>query len=250
MHLNGAVLLRAAANCANAYRAWAERMGRPARLWDDLSCGDLGLAASLPPNNATLLRPATAASLGGVLERVTDFFAGGTGGGFEIWSLWPLPADAPPGYEERPVPCMVRDRGGEPPPPPLELEIVEADDASTVLEAEALIGEVFEVDGEPGSTLRPQCLGEDFRVWVGRVDGRPVTTATAFIADGFVGIYAVATLRDARRRGYAEAVTWAATLCRPDLPATLQASEMGQPVYERMGYRTVAEFTVWERDRR
>ena len=105
------------------------------------------------------------------------------------------------------------------------------------------------VEAPPGATLRRECLGDDFRVWVGRVDGRPVTTATAFIDEGFVGIYAVATARDARRRGYAEAVTWAATLCRPDLPATLQASEMGQPVYERMGYRTIADFTVWERDR-
>jgi GNAT superfamily N-acetyltransferase len=250
MPLNGAMLPRAAANCAGAYRTWAERMGKPARLWDDLSCGDLGLAANLPPNNATLLRPATQETLDGVLERVEDFFASGEGGGYEIWSLWPLPSELPPGYEEWRCPCMIRERGGDPPSPPRELEIVEADDEATVLEAEALIGEVFETAAAPGSTLRRECLGEDFRVWVARVDGRPVTTATAYIADGFVGIYAVATLRDARRRGYGEAVTWAASLCRPDLPATLQASEMGQPVYERMGYRTVAEFTIWERDRR
>jgi hypothetical protein len=250
MPFNSAMLPRAAANCAGAYRIWAERMGKPARLWDDLSCGDLGVPTNLPPNNATLLRPATPESLGGVLERVADFFAGGTGGGFEVWSLWPLPGPTPPDYEEWPCPCMVRDRGGERPAPPAELEIVEAEDETAVLEAEGLIDEVFEVGAAPGSTLRRDCLGDDFRVWVGRVDGRPVTTATAYIADGFVGIYAVATAGDVRRRGYAEAVTWAATLSRPDLPATLQASEMGQPVYERMGYRTVAEFTVWERDRR
>jgi ribosomal protein S18 acetylase RimI-like enzyme len=250
MPLNTAMLARAAANCAGAYRTWAKRMGKPARLWDDLSCGDLGLGASLPPNNATLLRPATPASLGNVLERVKGFFADGPGGGYEIWSLWPLPGGLPAGFEAWPCPCMVRDRGGERPAPPPELEIVEADDEETVVEAAALIAEVFEVEATPDTTLRRECLGDDFRVWVGRVDGRPVTTATAYIDDGFVGIYAVATARDARRRGYAEAVTWEATLCRPDLPATLQASEMGQPVYERMGYRTVAEFTVWERDRR
>jgi hypothetical protein len=250
MPLNSGMLSRAAANCAGAYRIWAERMGKPAQLWDDLSCGDLGVPASLPPNNATLLRPATPESLDGVLERVEDFFARGTGGGYEIWSLWPFPGTTQPGYEEWPCPCMVRERGGEPPPAPPELEIVEAGDEGTVLEAEALIGEVFETEAAPGSTLRPECLDEDFRVWVGRVDGRPVTTATAYVADGFVGIYAVATLLDARRRGYGEAVTWVATLCRPDLPATLQASEMGEPVYERMGYRRVAEFTIWERDRR
>jgi hypothetical protein len=33
---------------------------------------------------------------------------------------------------------------------------------------------------------------------------------------------------------------------RPDLPATLQASAMGQTVYERMGYRVAATFHCWE----
>jgi hypothetical protein len=159
-------------------------MGKPARLWDDLSCGDLGLAANLPPNNATLLRPAIQETLDGVLERVEDFFASGEGGGYEIWSLWPLPDEMPPGYEEWPCPCMVLEHGGDPPSPPHELEIVEADDEATVLEAEALI------DGSPDarvawSLLRvsapPRTPGG-----VGRVDGRPVTTATAYVADGFV----------------------------------------------------------------
>jgi hypothetical protein len=38
-------------------------------------------------------------------------------------------------------------------------------------------------------------------------------------------------------------------MSRPELPATLQASSMGRPIYERMGYRTVAEFTVWDFER-
>jgi len=240
---------RATANCAGAYRAWAERLGRPTRLWDDLSCADLELAVNLPPNNATLLRAPTPEVLDGVLERVADFFSSRPGGGYEIWNLWPISNEPPGGYEAWTCPCMVREPGGEVPPPPDELEIIEATDQVTVRQAEALIDEVYEARGSPGSLLTLACLGEDFRVWVGRVEGRPVTTATAYVADGFVGIYAVATTADARGHGYGEAVTWAATLCRPDLPATLQASPMGLPIYERMGYRTVAEFTVWERDR-
>jgi hypothetical protein len=241
------LLARAAANCAGAYRTWAERMGRPTGVWDDLSCADLGLPVILPPNNATVLRPVGA--MDDVLDRVAGVFDGRPGGGFEVWNLWPV-GEAPPGYESWTCPAMVRDLGGDPPALPSALEIVEAHDDATVAEAEALIGDVFGARAEPGSTLTSACLGDDFRVWVGRVDGRPVTTASAYIGDGFVGIYAVGTLRDARGRGYGEAVTWAATLCRPDLPATLQASPMGHPVYERMGYRVVAEFTVWERDRR
>ncbi len=249
MPLNPVMLDRAVANCAGAYRTWAERLGKPTRIWEDLSCGDLGLSVNLPPNNATLLREPTKGGVDGVLERAADFFSDRPGGGYEVWSLWPLPDEPPPGTQVWTCPCMIREAAGTGRPPPVELEIVEASDGPSVREAEALIDEVYGAEAPIGSLLTVACLGEDLRVWVGRVDGRPVTTATAYVADGFVGIYAVATSDEARGRGYGEAVTWAATLCRPDLPATLQASPMGRPIYERMGYRTVAEFTVWDRDR-
>jgi hypothetical protein len=45
-------------------------------------------------------------------------------------------------------------------------------------------------------------------------------------------------------------MTWQATMVRPDLPATLQASTMGYPVYERMGFRTAATFHCWQVSRR
>lgn len=76
------VLARAAANCAGAYRTWAEKLGKPARLWDDLSCGDQELPVSLPPNNATLLRPSIPETFDDLLERASAFFAGGE---FTVW---------------------------------------------------------------------------------------------------------------------------------------------------------------------
>jgi GNAT superfamily N-acetyltransferase len=145
---------------------------------------------------------------------------------------------------------MIRDPGGERPEPPPGLEIRTAVDAGSIADAEALIAESFGADDPPGSMLGPKAISDRFQVWVGRVDGRPVSTATAYVSDGFVGVYAVATTPIARGRGYGAALSWTATLYRPDLPATLQASPMGQPVYERMGYRTVARFTVWEHERR
>jgi hypothetical protein len=113
----------------------------------------------------------------------------------------------------------------------------------------SIIDEVFEIGGPAGSLLRPECLGDDFRTWVGYVDGKPVTTATACIDERSVGVQAVGTTADARGHGYGEAVTWAATLFRPELPAALQSSSMGRPVYERMGYRTIAEYSLWQRER-
>ncbi|HSJ49952.1 MAG TPA: GNAT family N-acetyltransferase [Actinomycetota bacterium] len=239
---------RAAANCAGAYRTWAERLGKRTRVWDDVSVADLELPVALSANNATLLRsPADDRDL---LARLADFFSGRPGGGYTIWSLWPIPELDARGVDGRAIPCMIREPGGESRPPPADLEVVEVDDDESVRQAESLIVEVFGAGAGAGNVLTVGCLDDRLRVWVGRVDGRPVSTSMAYVGDGFVGVYCVATAADARGRGYGEALTWAATRSRPDLPATLQASSMGRPVYERMGFRTVAEFTVWALERR
>ena len=61
------------------------------------------------------------------------------------------------------------------------------------------------------------------------------------------GIGWVGTIESARRRGYAEAVTWAAVregFRRGAAFANLQASVMGRPIYERMGFLTLTEYRV------
>jgi GNAT superfamily N-acetyltransferase len=237
---------RAVANCADVYRVWADRMGKHSRLWEDVSCADLELPVALPPNIAVVLRRPSRDEAKTLPERVAEFFAARAGGPYGIWSLWPLEGLPPEPLDLWHIPIMVRDVGGDGPVAPGELEILEATDASTVREAAALINESFDAQSEPEQLLTPDVLDDEFRTWVGRVDGRAVTTATAYTGEGFVGLYSVATTPDARGHGYGEAVTWAATLCRPELPATLQASPMGRPIYERMGYRTIAEFTVWD----
>ena len=245
------VRLRVAHNCAAVYRSMARGMGKPWRLWDDLRVCDLGLPVSLPPNSGHLLRPLDEDRVEDVLARLHGFFAANLGGGYELWSIWPTSDLAAYGFERVPSPGMVRLAGGKAPPLPPELEVVEALDAATVREIDEVLIPGFDMPLRPEELFDERMLGEPrYRMWLGRVEGRPVSTAAAYVSDGFVGVYAVATTPEARRRGYGEAVTWAATLCVPDLPATLQASDMGQPVYERMGYRTVVEFTVWEKPTR
>ena len=239
-----------AANCGNAYLHGARPMGKPWRVEEDLVLSDLGLPIALPPNNATVLRSANGPDASRMIaERVRDFFSASPGGGYEVWSIWPGLDLASFGFAPERVPCLIRDLGGEAPRGPVELRVSEVEDDSGMRDAWRVIDEVFCDRRTPEPYWDARVLRDDYRVWVGYVDGRAVTTATAFVDGDFVGVYAVATLAEARGRGYGEAVTWAATLCRRDLPATLQASEMGRPVYERMGYRTVATFTVWERER-
>jgi GNAT superfamily N-acetyltransferase len=59
-----------------------------------------------------------------------------------------------------------------------------------------------------------------FRVWLGRVDGRPVGAAMAYAGDEVVGVYGVAVAPSARRRGYGAALTWRATRVAPGLPVS------------------------------
>jgi predicted GNAT family acetyltransferase len=69
-----------------------------------------------------------------------------------------------------------------------------------------------------------------------------VTTGFGVRTGNTIGVYNIATLEMARRRGYGAAMTarvvadGAADGC--DV-AILQASEMGRPIYERLGFRTV-----------
>ena len=232
-------------NCGNAYASLAEAMGRPSRHWDDVIAGDLGLAVAEAPNSATLLRPMSPSAFDDALERIRGFFSG-PGGGFEIWSLWPTPDLSDRGFELFHAPAMILPPATEPPPAPAGLEIVEVDDLAGVGAVESLLIESFELEGsEPGTVLDERALSA-WRMWLGTVDGRPVAASAAHASDGYVGVYGVATTPDARGRGFGEALTWAAATSRPGLPAALQASALGRPVYERMGFEVLAPFTVWE----
>jgi GNAT superfamily N-acetyltransferase len=94
--------------------------------------------------------------------------------------------------------------------------------------------------------LYPPGLLDDSRVraFVGSVDGRKVATAVSVRTGTTIGAYSIATVPDARGRGFGTALTWH-LLADADPGwdvAVLQASEMGRPVYERMGFKLVREF--------
>ena len=88
----------------------------------------------------------------------------------------------------------------------------------------------------------------DVDFFLGRLDGRPAATATLIRTDDVAGIYAVATIEDARRRGLGAAVTWAAISRAREWGSRaviLQASPMGLGVYEAIGFKTVVEYAVF-----
>lgn len=82
---------------------------------------------------------------------------------------------------------------------------------------------------------------------VGYLHGRPVATARLSLAGGAAGIYAIATLPEARGRGIGAALTHAVMTTGRDLGyrvATLQSSDMGYRIYQRLGFQHVFDYAL------
>lgn len=145
-------------------------------------------------------------------------------------------------------PWMVLDAPLRAEPLPDGLEIREARTEREVLDARDVNREAYlsiqmppaEVDAVYG---RPHhALHAAVRIFVGYREGRPVATAMILFTHAVAGIYWVGTVEAARGRGYAAALTRHASNAGFDDGArvvTLQASVMGEPIYRRLGYRTV-----------
>lgn len=84
--------------------------------------------------------------------------------------------------------------------------------------------------------------------FIGLLEGVPMAAASLVVAGGAAGIYNVGTLEPARRRGIGAAMTGAAVRRGAERGlelATLQASTMGRPIYERLGFRFVCDLVPY-----
>ena len=244
---------RGSDNLADLWAHCASGVSGRCAEWPGARAAD---AASACPfvNSAVITSSAGAEAMPRLTEQLDEFYGQRQAGSWLLWSAWPVPDLTALGYADwgRP-PLMLRPPGGEAPPLPPGLTIVEVDDAKSL----ALFETTF-IDGypihwlqpaEPGSLLATRALGGRLRLWVGLVDDQPVSVAAAYESAGVVGVHMVATVPHARGRGYGAALTWQATLSRPHLPAMLEASDQGRPIYERMGFSTITHMSLWERGR-
>jgi GNAT superfamily N-acetyltransferase len=147
-------------------------------------------------------------------------------------------------FEEGVLPGMALHPILAEPGPPESHEIRRITDAAGLDDHIRTVAEGFEIP-EP---IMQTWVGEELwrrdgcAVYVGYTGGVPVSTGFGVRTGNTIGVYNIGTIESARRRGYGAAMTQrivadgAAAGC--DV-AILQASEMGLPIYERLGFRTV-----------
>jgi hypothetical protein len=233
---------------ARSYLDLAQARGdRNQRIADHLTMTDA--AISLPFwNRALLEQPISAA--GEVLPALAEFY-GANGPTYLLDSLWPTPDLRAHGFTLMGhPPLMVRTANAPLPAPPAELHIARITDAAGAVDLERTL-----VDGYPAPQLQPfqgvhlmtdgALHAPGWQHFVGYVDDRPVAAGSAYVGDKLVRVENIASLPEVRGRGYGIAITAATIAAAPEKPAALIASDLGRPIYERLGFSAILRVTYW-----
>lgn len=147
---------------------------------------------------------------------------------------------------------MVTEQLASPAHPPLpQLEFRRAGDEETRIAVSEINAVAYQVPSEWAlEAMNTENFWQgEIAGYVGYKDGKPVTCAGVLIIAGVRYVALVATLAEHRRLGYAEAVMrfgldqarQATGIDR----TVLHATPAGLPLYQQMGYRSVATFTLY-----
>lgn len=115
-----------------------------------------------------------------------------------------------------------------------------------------LVNDLAYGTGDSFQRLIGQGPADPRHTYIADLDGRPVAGVASQDLDGDCSIYWVATVPQARGRGLAPGLMRRALADGRDRGcevSTLQATKLGRPVYERLGYRAFGEIQMWERRR-
>jgi GNAT superfamily N-acetyltransferase len=127
-----------------------------------------------------------------------------------------------------------------------ELEIRDVTDAAGRRAVYEINCYAYEMPLDPGrDSMDLDSIWANMHGALGYIDGRPVATATALPVDGRRYVALVATLPEFRNRGFAEACMRHALAKAGTGRTILHATEAGHPVYKKMGYRDVCDFTMY-----
>jgi ribosomal protein S18 acetylase RimI-like enzyme len=115
----------------------------------------------------------------------------------------------------------------------------------------SILEEAFHWPAEPGRGIFAS-LPERGHIYLARVDGEPVACVVSLDDGGDCAIWNVGTRETARGRGLATGLMRQALLDARERgceTTSLQATQVGRPVYRRLGYREMGPIEMWERRR-
>lgn len=183
-----------------------------------------------------------------VFVLAADFFGAGTRYGVVVDAETAAPMEAAlraggwrldaeePALVMTPLPAAV-----PPPPPGLDIRLVT--DEAGLADFRAVSG-----TGTQWVPSLAAAIDPGVGLFVGYAQAQPVATSRFTVQDGVADINGVVTVPEARRRGYGTALTWACIAEGRDRGCTaadLTATEMGYPVYIKMGFVPVCTFRTY-----
>ncbi len=194
-----------------------------------------------------------------LISRAREFF-GGRGRGFSLWVRGGEPGDADleaaaaaAGLENVfAMPEMLLGERVEEPKLPKGAELRRLSSPEQAADYWRIAAQSYTSLGFPPEAFahysdHEGLIADNLAAFIGRLDGEPVAIAMTIVTHGVAGIYWVGSLEAARGKGLGRAVTAAATNAGFDLGAdvaSLQASTMGRPIYEAMGYEAVYDYRL------
>ena len=143
-----------------------------------------------------------------------------------------------------------------PPPPHVTIEVVEDEEELDRWARAAVIAAEYPARVREGLIQLERDVGlhpeVSLRRYIGYQDGAAVASSALVLHAGVAGMYAVATLPEARRQGIGAAMTRVPLLdARAEgyRVGTLHASEMGRSLYEGLGFQEVCKTEVYVMER-
>ena len=239
--------------CLAAFVRMLERGSADAAVFE--RDGVLGAIVPACPDrsviNSVIYRDA--ASLGAALEELA---AAHERAGVRAWTVW-VPEDdreaaallEAAGHRLDATPAaMLLDLAGLPDPDPQELDW----DGRAAPADVARVNDLAYGFERPtfGAALIALPADVPLRLYQARVDGEPVSVLGTIDEGDDCGIYLVATLKEHRGNGLSGRLLHLAVAEareRGMRTSSLQATKLGQPVYEGLGYEAICTLEMWER---
>jgi hypothetical protein len=200
-------------------------------------------------NRAVLEQPI--ADVDRTVKLLREFYEAAGEGPFLFDSAWPTPDLRDHGFMLMGhPPLMVRPAGRPLPDAPPDLRVVRVEDAETAADLERTL-----IAGYPAPMLAPferlriftpgALEARGWHNFVGYLDDRPVAAGSSYVDRQLLRVENIVALPEVRGRGFGIAITAATIGVDASKPATLVASDLGRPIYERLGFVAMARVSYW-----